>query len=232
MAKATAVLEDKSPTFMAIELPVFTHVRVKLVGTAPLLTHAGGDGLAELLLNQQKEKALGKKKKDRAPQNPFEEFKKGFYPLMSGKEFPTVELKVGESWPYLANTFTMLNRAFQCSLVEAMLVYGGFKTDARRWIRPVGPQYIPIKYDKVVLRQDVVRMADKTPSPRFRPEFHNWSLEVEIAYRKNSMPDPKSFWSLAIDAGNCVGIGDGRSIGLGRFDPVGIETKEIRNEGI
>lgn len=76
------------------------------------------------------------------------------------------------------------------------------------------------------MREDMVRVG-MTTDLRYRPEFTEWSTEIEVTFVK-SMLDRESVLSLIEAGGMAVGIGEWRPEKGGDFGTFGIDpSREI-----
>jgi hypothetical protein len=72
-----------------------------------------------------------------------------------------------------------------------------------------GPALLPIRFDRCVMREDVVRNTNGVADLRFRPEYHNWQVTLLIEYEANLI-SPTQLVSLLDRAGFSIGIGEWR----------------------
>jgi len=81
----------------------------------------------------------------------------------------------------------------------------------------IRPEFIKIEPQKWVIdARTVVIPSTGGRVMRYRPKFENWSLEFSIDVIDERIK-PETLQKILVDAGRRVGIGDGRSIGFGRF---------------
>lgn len=71
---------------------------------------------------------------------------------------------------------------------------------------------LPIKYEKLVMREDVVRVGkfpNKTADIRHRPAYLNWSIDLELEYNAHVF-NASQLFNLATLAGFHIGVGEWR----------------------
>jgi len=184
---------------------------ITIAGLTPLLVHNFGSKAIKQILDKQTGEA---KPGPRAKKDPFEDFKESLY-VMNPKKLPKNRLSVGQHWGYLPDTFGFPESAFKKAMVQACSFVEGVP---KTWIRGLVHIYggenglLPIKYSKVVMRQDTVRIGNfgsKTADIRFRAEFHDWSVKLLIRYNRSAIT-PEQIAMLINNAGFAVGVGEWR----------------------
>jgi hypothetical protein len=78
------------------------------------------------------------------------------------------------------------------------------------------------------MRQDVVRLSGMQHAPdiRFRPEYLDWSLTVDVEYPK-TMITPESIVNLVSTAGKFVGLGESRPEKGGEWGTFTVKTVNV-----
>jgi hypothetical protein len=105
-------------------------------------------------------------------------------------------------------------------LKKAMLTAAGTVKGSKPWqlrtLLFIEGRSVPITYDKMIPRMDMVRTAGvgKTPDVRFRPEFLGWKARVVIQF--SDMLSPQTVVDLLNRAGS-VGVGEWRPEKSGTF---------------
>jgi len=210
----------KAETFIPFVKPANILIEVRQISPKAVVTHRFSEkAKLEMRCKQQ---ALGSVKK--GPKDPFQEFL-GALHILPGmeKKLPKGKLKMWESWPYIKDAFGMPAVAFKAAIVNAAMDAGMYKTTVRRAIF-IEADLIPFKYEKLVMREDVVRVGpSKVADLRYRPEFQNWSATLPIQYQPNIL-SKEQLLSLVNQAGFGIGIGEGRpqknELDWGRFELV------------
>lgn len=186
-------------------------LRVPLVGTAPLIVHRFSEKAKRQMLD-----AMQGRKSPKEAKNPESEYEAAFYRTDEG----------GYGFPVIA---------FKAATVGAARFYGKSvsMTALRQFVffdapfsKDAGQKLAPITGEPH-MREDVTRVGMGGTDLRYRPEFTEWSTEVEITYVK-SMLTRESVLSLIEAGGMGVGIGEWRPEKRGDFGTFMIdETREI-----
>jgi hypothetical protein len=186
-------------------------LRVPILGTAPLIVHRFSEKAKRQMLD-----AMQGRKSPKEAKNPEAEYEAAFYRTDEG----------GYGFPVIA---------FKAATVGAARFYGKSvsMTALRQFVffdapfsKEAGQKLAPITGEPH-MREDVTRVGMGGTDLRYRPEFTEWSTEVEITYVK-SMLTRESVLSL-IDAGGMgVGVGEWRPEKKGDFGTYTIdETRDI-----
>lgn len=180
-------------------------LRVPIVGTTPLIVHRFSEKAKRLMLDN-----MQGRKSPKTIKNPEEEYEAAFYRLKDGRYgFPALAFKsatVGGARFYHGLTMT--------GLKQTLFFRGEPGTDGQQMVAVVG---------EPTMREDVVRVGRGGTDLRYRPEFREWSADLEVIY-VTSLLTRASVLSL-IDAGGMgVGVGEWRperdgDFGTFRIDP-------------
>lgn len=182
-------------------------MEVKVVGLTPLLVHNFGAKAIKQILDKQ----TGEAKPMREKKNPFNEFMESLY-VINPKRIPKTKLEAGGEWGYCADTFGFPASGFKKAMVTACSFVEGIPKTRVRGLIHIHGNILPIKYEKLVMRQDTVRVGPfgrKVADIRFRGEFHEWSVTLRIQYNKNAIT-PAQIGMLINNAGFSVGVGEWR----------------------
>lgn len=182
-------------------------MEVKVVGLTPLLVHNFGAKAIKQILDKQ----TGEAKTMREKKDPFKEFVESLY-IINPKRVPKTKLSTGEHWGYCADTFGFPASGFKKAMVTACSFVDGIPKTRVRGLIHIHGNVLPIKYEKLVMRQDTVRVGPfgrKVADIRFRGEFHEWSVVLRIQYNKNAIT-PAQIGMLINNAGFSVGVGEWR----------------------
>jgi hypothetical protein len=106
--------------------------------------------------------------------------------------------------------------AIKKAILTASAALKGFKKTQLRTQLLVEGSSIPITFDKMVPRMDMVRTSGmaRTPDVRFRPSFIGWKARVVLSF--SDMIAPQSLLDLLYRAGS-VGVGEWRPEKDGTF---------------
>lgn len=184
---------------------------VPIVGTSPLIVHKFSEKAKRQMLD-----AMQGRKSPKQPKDPEAEYEAAFYRHDDGTYgFPVIAFKAASvgACRFFGKSMPM-TLARQCMFFDAEFS----KTDGQKLARIVGEAH---------MREDVTRVGMGGTDLRYRPEFTEWSTEIEVTYVK-SMLTRESVLSL-IDAGGMgVGIGEWRPEKKGDFGTYQIDpTRDV-----
>ena len=183
----TSVSEkDAAITLTRIEKSVLV---VQITGTSPLIVNKFSQKARQQMLDAQQ----GKKTRVKAPKDPAADFEAAKYVLEDGREsFPAV--------------------GFKAAIVGAARMFDGITMTALRsmlYVVGEGPeQLVPLAYDSVIMREDVVRVGQGTADLRFRPQYNDWSATLNVSFVPSAI-SAESVIAL-VDAAGIGGIGEWR----------------------
>lgn len=137
--------------------------QIILVGDAPLIVHAWSAKAKQEILDKQMKKA----KQAKEAKDPDQLFQDALYHLPDGKGygFPAVGFKAAA--------------VDACSHVSDMT-----KVEARGAFHIQG-EMVPLEYEELRQRQDMVRIGMGTADIRIRPEFTAWRVTFEVRYNSS-----------------------------------------------
>jgi hypothetical protein len=206
-------MATKKETVVEIPKVKMQKFKVRIVGDSPVIVHAWSVKAKQEILDKQ----TGKPKKAREPKIPVADFINSMYWLtpmpeeMSEEAFEKA-VKKGAKFGIPVSMFikasangARLNGVakFNNEIFSKMKIFG----DAG--------EFATIRSDTPVMREDMVKVGGvtKTADLRYRGEFRNWSVELDIAFNTNisSAEEIVNYISLG---GFSAGIGEWR-IGKG-----------------
>ena len=179
-------------TIQGIEIK---RVDIKVNGTAPLIVHKWSEKAKKEMLDKQMKKAKSAKE----AKDPDALFNEALY-RMSGRPdaygFPAVGFKSAA--------------VDACSMVSDMTKVGA------RGAFHIQGDMIELRYSEVVKREDMVRIGMGTADVRIRPEFKDWSVEIEVRYNSGviSLDQLANLFNVA---GFSIGVGEWRPQKDGSF---------------
>lgn len=184
---------------------------VPIVGTSPLIVHKFSEKAKRQMLD-----AMQGRKSPKQPKDPEAEYEAAFYRHDDGTYgFPVIAFKAASvgACRFFGKSMPM-TLARQCIFFDAEFS----KTDGQKLARIMGEPH---------MREDVTRVGMGGTDLRYRPEFTEWSTEIEVTYVK-SMLTRESVLSL-IDAGGMgVGVGEWRPEKKGDFGTYQIDpTRDV-----
>lgn len=191
---------------LEIQPPQRSTIKLQIAEVTPVIVHQWSEkAKRQMLADQQRDPKTAIKKKVREPKNPFEDFV-GSLHILPGAKLPSGELKTGESWPYKPNTFGLPVAAFALGARATARFLGISKEVAQRAFFVVG-ELAPLKYEKLVMREDMVRLDCWPPKPdiRYRGMFVGWSTEIMVDFDEEltSAVQIVNLFSRAGDGGVC-----------------------------
>lgn len=200
--------KTKKPTDVLIQPIKTSIIQVEIVGTAPLVTHNFGAKARGQIRDKQAKKG-GKTRHEKRQY--FKEFLEACH-IVRGAKLPKKELKIGESWPYKANTFGFPASGFKAASITACSFLDGVTKTTIKGAMHVLGEIVPIKFKRVTLREDVVYIgpwSNKVADLRYRPFFEEWSATLQIRFIQSHLSADQVV-NLVEWAGSCVGIGEDR----------------------
>jgi len=202
MAKADLSLEKLSTTMQdsAIQIQRIgrTTVRVPIVGTSPLIIHRFSEKSKKQMLDTMQGKKSPRENKD-----PEAEYEAAAYRFEDGGfGFPAIAFKQATVAACRYFSQIAMTQAKQC-----LFFNGEVGLDGQKLVRIVG---------EPVMREDVVTVGRGGTDLRYRPEFREWSAELEVVFLP-SMLDVKSVLALIEAGGMGVGVGEWRPTRDGDF---------------
>lgn len=184
------------------------HMFVPIVGTAPLIMHKFSEKAKRQMLNAQQGRKSPKERRE-----PDADYEAAFYRTKDGYGFPAV--------------------AFKACTIGAARFYGKDvrMTDLRQFLFFKGvvsdndPQALVEIVGEPRMREDVVRLGMSGTDLRYRPEFPEWSAQLEVIYVRSALTQ-ESVLSL-IDAGGMgVGVGEWRPEKKGDFGTFALDPTQ------
>lgn len=175
-------------------------IQLRLVGTSPLIVHAWDPKSIEMMrLKQQKGARMPKEKKD-----PVACFEGAKYKDSKGRE-------------------CVLARGIKNAIVSAARYSDDAKMTTLRGALFVLGNLLPIKSDKPIMREDMVRVGQGTADIRYRPEYRNWSIPVEIEFNSRVF-SAEQIVHLVRLAGFSVGLCEWRPERSGEYGRFEVEA--------
>lgn len=153
---------------------------ITIKGTTPLIVNNFNEKSRRQIIEAQM-----KKPKVKEERNPIEDFMRACYWLTPmPKEFTEESfdkaLKEGARFGFPAKGIkaSIVSGAYRNNMTkDKVSLYGAFL---------IPQEFVEIKYETVVMREDYVRIAHNGTDVRFRPEFRNWEMTFEIEYNENT----------------------------------------------
>ena len=186
--------------------------KVRIVGDTPFIAHAWSEKAKREMLDNQ----TGKPKKAKEPKNPVADFINSMYWLTPMPEEMTE--KAFEDAVKKGAKFGMPVVMFKKAAAKGARLNGAAKFNnevfARMWITGDAGEFATIKTapeTAPVMREDMVKIggATKVADLRYRGEFRDWSVELNIAINSNiaSIEEVINYLNLG---GFSAGVGEWR----------------------
>lgn len=197
-----------TPTAPTLELDRIEAERliVPLIGTSPLIVHRFSEKAKRQMLDNMQGRKSPKVAKD-----PEREYRDAFYRLEDDTPgLPVIAFK--NATVSAANFYG--KSVTKVGLRQTMFVQGELGSDGQMLARIIGEAH---------MREDVVRLGRSGSDLRYRPEFTQWRVMLDVTYVTSALTR-SSILSL-IDAGGMgVGVGEWRperngAFGTYRIDP-------------
>lgn len=191
---------------MAINLKPIQSNRITFTirGISPLIQHAW----SEKALRQIREKQAGKKTKAREVRNPEQEALDAAYFTDSG----------AHGIPAMAFKSSLITAAHKDIGIEKTLLRKALFVNCKD-----KNGVLEMKCEEPIVREDCVRVGAGSADLRYRPEFADWSVDIEIIF-DGELLKPDDIINLVNRAGFGCGIGEWRPEKGGEFGRFEIDT--------
>ena len=173
-------------------------LRLRLVGTSPLIVHKWSEKAKKQMLDKQMTRAS----QGKAAKDPDQDYRESLYIRDDGTYgFPAVAFKAAavRAGTYCEMKMVFLRGAFH---VEGDLVH--VEGEPQR-------------------REDMVRVGMGTADIRYRPEFPKWATELDVSYNSRALA-AEQIVNLFEIAGFAVGVGEWRPEKDGQFGRFRVEA--------
>lgn len=165
-----------------------------------------------------------KKPKTKELRNPIEDFIRANYwltpmPTEFTEEAFSQALKDGARFGFPAKGIkaSITSGAYRNGYTkDKVSLYGAFI---------IPEELVEVKYEKIEMREDYVRIAHGGTDVRFRPEFKNWSMTFKIIYNENSYSLEQIINFINLGGFSC-GLGEMRIEKGGNFGAYSVRTNK------
>lgn len=201
MAKAGVIevekpsVNGKTTVLKEIVIPQLEIKKItfRIVGTASLIVHAWSDKAKEMIRKKQAKEAS----RGRPIRDPKQDFLDSLYCIDREKPvygFPAI--------------------AFKDAAVSAAIAVDAKKTHMRaafhvRGVETPQSELVPLEYEQLIMREDMVRVGMGTADLRYRGEFRKWHCDLPIRYNARAI-SLEQLVALFNAAGFGVGLGEWR----------------------
>ena len=191
-------------------------IKIRIAGDSPLIVHAWSTKAKQMMLDAQ----MGKTKtKAREKKNPVEDFIESLYWLEGKPEEPTEEAFVqavqnGARWGF---PVTAIKQAANSAAYRMGWVKNQMGLRGAYFIKGTDGDFAEIKGAIPEMREDMVRVGMGTADIRYRGEFSNWYMDLEIEYNANGDVSLETIINCINAGGFACGIGEWRPEKDGSF---------------
>ena len=173
-------------------------IRLRLVGTSPLIVHKWSEKAKKQMLDKQMKRAS----QGKAAKDPEQDYRESLYVREDGSYgFPAVAFKAAA---VRAGTYCDMKMIF---------LRGAFHVEGDLVLIEGEPEP----------REDMVRVGMGTADIRYRPQFPKWATELDITYNSRALTDEQIINLFEI-AGFAVGVGEWRPEKDGQFGRFQVES--------
>lgn len=206
----------KNEEVVTIRPIAIKRTKVRIVGDTPLIVHAWSDKAKQMMLDAQTGKKKGKEKPKRVPAADFVE---GAYWLTPKPVYPeTAEdaeviaafekaIRAGARFGFPA---TAIKQAANSAAYRLGWVKNQMGLRGAWFIDSDESGLVEIHSDPPVIREDMVRVGMGTADLRYRPQFNNWHIDLDIQYNEGFGFDLSVIINALNAGGFTCGIGEWR----------------------
>jgi hypothetical protein len=190
-------------------------VKIRIVGDTPLIVHAWSDKAKKMMLDAQQRVTKTKAKEIR---DPYDEFINSMYWLTEKPE-PTVEafeeaVAAGAKWGFPVGAIKMSGNstAYRNGWVKNQMQLRG-----AYFLETEFGDMAQIEGDTPIMREDMVRIGMGSADLRYRAEFRNWSMSMNLVYNADGEVTLEQIYNVLNSGGYSCGIGEWRPEKDGTF---------------
>lgn len=205
-------------------------VRLKIVGDTPLIMHAWSEKAKKQMLDTQMGKAKGKQKDKKSP---AQDFIDSMYWLTDKPAAADVESEEGKLALFIQAVQNGAKFGFPVTALKQAAISASYRknwTKDKMSLRGVFfvdggfGEFMEIKSDPPIMREDMVKVGMGTADLRYRGEFQNWSATFTIKYDANGQYDLSSIVNMIAAGGVVCGLGEWRVERDGQFGMYHVAT--------
>ena len=165
-------IDEKQSTMIQIPATDIKVVKVRINGTAPLITHAWSAKAIRMMEEAQQGPATKKAKKVREARNPQADFEGARYQSGHGWDgVPAVAFKAAMVGACRLVEGVPMTLAKRLMFVDGTTLKDGSRSDL-----------VKIEAETPRMRTDMVRLDNGAADIRYRPEYWPWAAELTIRY--------------------------------------------------
>lgn len=196
-------------------------VKIKIVGDTPLIVHAWSEKAKRMMLEAQMKTT---KTKAREIRDPFDDFINSMYWLTEKPESTEdafkKAIKDGAKWGFPVGSIKMAGNsaAYRLGWVNNQMQLRG-----SYFLRSEWGDMAEIKGSTPIMREDMVRVGMGKADLRYRAEFRDWSMEMDLEYNADGEMTLEQIINVINAGGYSVGIGEWRPEKDGDFGRYHVE---------
>ena len=195
--------------------PNIQKIKLTLVGTSPLIQHQFSAKAKKQILDKQMKKA----QKAKATREPKKEFENSLYLIKTGKfvypktgGFPMKVKFSGEiGIPALWVKQAAVASARNLTDVTMTFLRGALFVEAR-----AEDGLVEVRYDELMLREDIVRIGRGSSDLRYRGQLNGWETDIVIKFNADVLSAEQVINLIKI-SGYSSGVGEWRPARNGDF---------------
>ena len=197
-------------------------VKIKIVGDTPLIVHAWSEKAKRMMLEAQMKTT---KTKAREIRDPFDDFINSMYWLTEKPESTEdafeKAVKNGAKWGFPVGAIKMAGNsaAYRNGWVKNQMQLRG-----SYFLRTEYGDMAEIKNSIPIMREDMVRVGMGSADLRYRAEFRNWSIDMDLEYNADGEMTLEQIINVINAGGYSVGIGEWRPEKDGDFGRYHVEA--------
>jgi len=223
-------------------------VNIRIVGDSPLITHCWDVKAKRAMLESE----MGIKRVVKDPKNPYEDFATSMYwldkmpdPLTKESISDAIENGARFGFPLTGIKQAAISAAYRMGWSkDKMSLRGVFFIEPQvngYWAgdMEIAPDHkridiipnvfhnepmVEIKYEKLSMRQDMVKVGMGSADLRYRGEFDNWYADLTISFNESGQYNIDQIMSMINAGGYVCGIGEWRPERDGQYGMFHIEN--------
>ena len=198
-------------------------VNIRLVGDTPLIMHRWTEKAKREMLDNMMKKT---KTQSKDPKDPVAEFITSMYWLTDMPEDLTeagfeAAIANGARFGFPVTAFKQagISAAYRLGWAKDKMSFRG-----SFFLNSDENQLVEIKSDPPVMREDAVKISMGKPDLRYRGEFRNWYVDLELQYNTNGKHSLEQIINIINAGGYVCGVGEWRPERDGQYGMFHVET--------
>lgn len=196
-------------------------IPIRIVGDSPLITHAWSEKAKRMMLEAQQKTTKTKAKEIRRP---FMDFIESMY-WLSEKPTADTDEKLEKMFEEIMTSgtgrfgfsVTAVKQAANSAAYRLGWVKNQMELRGSYFLEGGFGDYFEIKYEDLMMREDMVRIGQGSADLRYRAEFSGWYADLVLKYNANSNMTIEQIINCINAGGFACGIGEWRPEKDGSF---------------